>query len=50
MTPLLRRGAAGLFAIALTAAIVALSRAPFATARYDQALLRVSWSGRPERI
>ena len=50
MTPFLRRGAAGLFAIALTAAIVALSRAPFAAARDDQALLRVSWSGRPERI
>jgi hypothetical protein len=50
MTPLLRRGAAGLFAIALTAAIVALSRAPFTVTRDDQALLRVSWSGRPERI
>ena len=50
MTPLLRRGAAVLFAAALTAAIVALSRAPFTVAGDDQALLRVSWSGRPERI
>jgi hypothetical protein len=50
MTPFLRRAAAALFAVALTAAIVALSRAPFKVTRDDQALLRVSWSGRPERI
>ena len=50
MTPLLRRAAAALFALAVTAAIVALSRAPFTVAGDDQALLRVSWSGRPERI
>ncbi len=50
MTPFLRRAAAALFAVTLTAAIVALSRAPFKVTRDDQALLRVSWSGRPERI
>jgi hypothetical protein len=50
MTPFLRRAAAALLALALTAAIVALSRAPFNVTRDDQALLRVSWSGRPERI
>jgi hypothetical protein len=50
MTPLLRRAAAALFALAVTAAIVALSRTPFSPPGDDQALLRVSWSGRPERI
>lgn len=50
MTPFLRRAAAALLALALTAAIVALSRAPFKATRDDLALLRVSWSGRPERI
>jgi hypothetical protein len=50
MMPLIHRAAAALFAFALTAAIVALSRAPFTVAGGGQALLRVSWSGRPERI
>lgn len=37
-------------AVGVTAALVALSRAPYDTARGTEALLRLSWSGRPERI
>jgi hypothetical protein len=37
-------------AVAVTAGLVALSRAGYATGRGNEALLRLSWSGRPERI
>lgn len=37
-------------AVAVTAGLVALSRGGYATGRGNEALLRLSWSGRPERI
>jgi hypothetical protein len=37
-------------ALAVTAALVATSRAEYATGRGAEAVLRLSWSGRPERI
>lgn len=49
MTGALRQVPAALAALAATAGIVALSRAPYPTGD-DAALLRLSWSGRPERI
>ena len=39
-----------LLAVAAMAGTVALSRAPYATGQGDVALLRLSWSGRPQRI
>ena len=45
-----RRAAAALVAVLALAAIVALSRSPYELADGDRALLRLSWSGRPERI
>lgn len=39
-----------LLAVAAMAGTVALSRAPYTTGRGDVALLRLSWSGRPQRI
>jgi hypothetical protein len=39
-----------LVALAVTGATVALSRAPYPTGQGSDALLRLSWSGRPERI
>ncbi len=39
-----------LVAVAAMAGTVALSRAPYTTSRGDVALLRLSWSGRPQRI
>ena len=39
-----------LLAVAAMAGTVALSRAPYATGQCDVALLRLSWSGRPQRI
>jgi hypothetical protein len=45
-----RRILAVLLALAVTAALVALSRAGYATGQGSEALLRLSWSGRPERI
>jgi len=45
-----RRALGLLVALAVTAATVALSRAPYATGQGRSALLRLSWSGRPERI
>ena len=39
-----------LFALAGMAGIVALSRAPYTTGQGGDALLRLSWSGRPQRI
>jgi hypothetical protein len=45
-----RRILAALVALAVTAALVALSRAGYATGQGNGALLRFSWSGRPERI
>ncbi len=50
MRMILRRVAGGALALAVTAGIVALSRAPYATATGEEALLRLSWSGRPQRI
>ena len=50
MSSLLRRAAAVLLAAVALAALVALSRAPYVVARADEALVRLSWSGRPERI
>lgn len=44
-----RRAAALLVTVLLVAMIVTLSRAPWPVAD-DRALLRLSWSGRPERI
>jgi hypothetical protein len=49
MSAPLRRIAALLVAAAAAALLVALSRAPWQR-RSDHALLRLSWSGRPERI
>jgi hypothetical protein len=49
MSVSLRRIAALLAAVAAVALLVALSRAPWPR-RSDHALLRLSWSGRPERI
>ena len=46
----MRRILAVLLALAVTAALVALSRAGYATGQGNEALLRLSWSGRPERI
>lgn len=45
-----RRGLGLAMALAVTATMVGLSRAPYAGARGDDALLRLSWSGRPQRI
>ncbi len=45
-----RRALAVLLAIVVTAALVLLSRAGYATGRGTEGLLRLSWSGRPERI
>lgn len=39
-----------LLALAVMAATVALSRAPYTTGQGGGALLRLSWSGRPQRI
>ena len=50
MTRALQRLAAGIVSLAATAGIVALSRAPYRTGTGDAAALRLSWSGRPERI
>ena len=50
MTRTLQRIAATLVSLAVTGATVALSRAPYRTGTGDTALLRLSWSGRPERI
>ena len=50
MSRTLQRIAATLVSLAVTAAIVALSLAPYRTGTGDTALLRLSWSGRPERI
>ena len=50
MTRALQRIAAGIVSLAATAGIVALSRAPYRTGSGDAAALRLSWSGRPERI
>jgi hypothetical protein len=50
MTRTLQRIAAAVVSLAATAAIVALSRAPYRTGSGDAAALRLSWSGRPERI
>jgi hypothetical protein len=46
----MRRGLAALLALAVTGSIVALSRAPYPTGEGRGAMLRLSWSGRPERI
>jgi hypothetical protein len=45
-----RRVIAAAAALAVTGGIVALSRAPYATGEGGGARLRLSWSGRPERI
>jgi hypothetical protein len=50
MTRTLQRIAAVVVSLAATAGIVALSRAPYRTGTGDTALLRLSWSGRSERI
>ena len=50
MSPALRRGLGLAVALAVMAAIVALSRAPYVTGQGADALLRLSWSGRPQRI
>ncbi len=50
MTRDLQQIAAGIVSLAATAGIVALSRAPYRTGTGDAAALRLSWSGRPERI
>lgn len=50
MSPALRRAVGVVTALAATAALVALSRAPYALGSAEDALLRLSWSGRPERI
>jgi hypothetical protein len=42
--------AATIAALAVTAALLATSRAEYATGRGAEAVLRLSWSGRPERI
>ena len=39
-----------LFAVATVALLVALSRSPYTPRSAGDALLRVSWSGRPERV
>jgi hypothetical protein len=46
----LRRGLGLAVALAVMAAMVGLSRAPYTTGRGADALLRLSWSGRPQRI
>jgi len=46
----LRRALGLLLALVATAATVALSRAPYTTGHGGDALLRLSWSGRPQRI
>lgn len=46
----MRRGLAALLALVVTGSIVALSRAPYPTGEGRGAMLRLSWSGRPERI
>jgi hypothetical protein len=50
MTGTLQRIAAGIVSLAATVGIVALSRAPYRTGTGDAGALRLSWSGRPERI
>lgn len=50
MSRALRRGLALLVVLAVMALLVALSRAPYATGQGADALLRLSWSGRPQRI
>lgn len=50
MGGVVRRGIAIMVAVGITAAIVAGSRAPYRTDTAGTALLRLSWSGRPERI
>lgn len=50
MSRFLRPAAATLLAVAATAAIVALSRMPYAVRGSDEAMVRLSWSGRPARI
>jgi hypothetical protein len=51
MSPAVRRAAGVLVALGVTGALVVLSRAPAPLrSEENEALLRVSWSGRPERI
>jgi hypothetical protein len=50
VSPALRRGLGLAAALAVMAAMVALSRAPYVTGQGADALLRLSWSGRPQRI
>jgi hypothetical protein len=45
-----RLGLGLVVSLAVMAAMVGLSRAPYATGRGADALLRLSWSGRPQRI
>jgi hypothetical protein len=50
MSRTLRRFSAAVFALLAVGAVVALSRAPYRTGQGDAGLLRLSWSGRPQRI
>ena len=50
MSPAVRVLFGLLLAVAATAGVVALSQAPYATGQGEGALLRLSWSGRPQRI
>jgi hypothetical protein len=50
VSPPVRRAVGLLVALAVTSATVALSRAPYGTGQGSTALLRLSWSGRPQRI
>ena len=50
MSGALRRGLGVAMALAVMGGMVGLSRAPYLTGRGADALLRLSWSGRPQRM
>jgi hypothetical protein len=50
VNPLLRRGLGAALALALAGGTAALSRAPYRIRPGDEAMIRLSWSARPERL
>jgi len=50
MTPVLQRGLGGVVAVGATVLLAALSRAPQPVGDGHGGLLRLSWSGQPERV